>query len=125
MPTYNRADFIGATLESIISQASDEVEIVILDGGSSDNTEEVITAYQKKFSRIRYYRQDFKGGLDRDLSTAIEKAKGEYCWLMPDDDLLKQGAIKTVLDEINKKSYSLIIINSEVRNKDLSEILKS
>ncbi|MDA2932967.1 glycosyltransferase [Acidobacteria bacterium AH-259-D05] len=123
IPTYNRADFIGETLDSIISQATDEVEIVILDGGSSDNTEQVVYKYMKEFKRLRYFRQNFKGGVDRDLSKAVEKAKGEYCWLMPDDDLLKPGAVKTILDEINK-DYSFIIVNGEMRNTDLSEVLE-
>jgi len=123
VPTYNRAEYIGKTLESIISQATDEVEIIILDGGSTDNTEQVVSIYKNKFDRLKYYRQNFKGGVDRDLNKAIEKANGEYCWLIPDDDILKPRAIETILKEI-KNNYSLIIVNGEMRNTDLSEVLE-
>ena len=49
IPTYNFADFIGETLESIIIQATDEVAVIIVDGGSTDNTREIVESYQKNF----------------------------------------------------------------------------
>ena len=47
IPTYNFGEFIGATLQSIIKQATDEVEIVVVDGASTDNTAEVVRAFQR------------------------------------------------------------------------------
>lgn len=120
--TLNRAAFIGATLESIISQATDEVEIVIVDGASTDQTTEVVQQYQAKFPRLNYLRLSVKGGFDRDYDRAVGLARGEYCWLMTDDDLLKPGAIQAVLTAI-QKDYSLIVVNAEVRNADLSRLL--
>lgn len=121
--TRNRGKFIGATLESIIVQATDEVEIVILDGASTDNTEEVIRHYQGRFPRLHYFRQDTNLGIDRDFAKAVDTARGEYCWLFSDDDLLKAGAIRTVLDAI-EDDYALIVANAEVRNTDLSKLLE-
>lgn len=118
----NRAAFIGATLESIISQATDEVEIVVVDGASADNTELVLQRYQQRFPRLRYFRQDVNRGVDRDYSRTVELAQGDYCWFMSDDDALKPGAIRTVLNQI-EHNYSLIIVNAEARNFDLSEVL--
>ncbi len=56
IPTHNRARFIKETLENVISQADDAVEIVIVDGASTDNTEEVARFFQQKFENIIYYR---------------------------------------------------------------------
>lgn len=123
MATRNRGAFIGATLESIVCQATNEMEIVILDGASTDNTEEVILHYQGRFPRLRYFRQETNMGIDRDFATAVDVAQGEYCWLFCDDDLLKPGAIQTVLDAI-KDGYALIVANAEVRNADLSKVLE-
>lgn len=123
MATRNRGGFIGATLESIICQATDEVEIVVLDGASTDNTEEVIRRYQERIPRLRYFRQETNMGIDRDFAKAVALAHGEYCWLFCDDDLLKPGAIRVVLDAI-KDGYALIIANGEVRNADLSKLLE-
>lgn len=120
--TLNRASYIGETIESIISQATEEVEIVILDGGSTDNTTQVVREYQQYFPRLRYLRQDEPKGVDQDFCRAVELAQGDYCWLMTDDDILKPGAIQAVLNEI-KNEYGLIIVNAEVRSTDLVDIL--
>ena len=61
--TMNRADVIGETLESIVSQARDDVEISqILDGASTDNTREVVEGYRKqRFPALRYVRASSNG----------------------------------------------------------------
>jgi len=124
MATRNRGAFIGATLESIICQASEEVEIVIVDGASTDNTEEVIRKYQAHFAGLRYFRQEANMGIDRDFAKAVDLAHGDYCWLFCDDDLFKPGAIQVVLDAV-KNDYALIVADSEVWNADLSQRLQS
>jgi abequosyltransferase len=121
--TRNRGSFIGTTLESILTQATDEVEIVVLDGASTDNTEEVVLRYQTRFPRVRYFRQDINLGIDRDFANAVDLARGDYCWLFCDDDLLKPGAVQAVLEAI-KNDYALIIANSEVRSANLSKMLQ-
>jgi glycosyltransferase involved in cell wall biosynthesis len=122
--TRNRAKLIGATLESIFVQATEEVEIVILDGASTDNTEEVIRRYQTRSPRLRYFRQETNMGIDRDFAKAVDLAHGEYCWLFCDDDLFKPGAIQVVLEAL-RNDYSLVIADSEVRNADLSQLLQA
>jgi len=121
--TLNRAAFIGETLNSIISQATEEVEIVIVDGASTDNTGDIVKNYQKIFPRLRYSRLAVKGGIDQDYCRAVELAEGKYCWLFTDDDILKSGALRSVLDEL-QHNYGLILVNAEVRNISLSKVLK-
>ncbi len=122
--TYNRAGYIGETLESIVPQITDEVEIIIADGASTDNTESVVKSYAEKCGQIRYVRLSSKGGVDQDYCKAVELAQGEYCWLFTDDDLLKPGAVSAVLNEI-PKGYSLIVVNAQVMNVDFSEVLEN
>ncbi len=120
--TLNRSAFIGATLDSIICQATEQVEIVVLDGASTDNTEEVVRGHQASFPRLRYVRQNANMGVDHDFAEAVDLARGDYCWLFSDDDLLKPGAIQVVLEAI-EGNYGLIIANAELRNADLSKLL--
>ncbi len=120
--TYNRARYIGETLESIIPQLTDEVEIVIVDGASTDNTSSVIKSYNESCKQIRYIRLSSKGGVDQDYCKAVEYAQGQMCWLFTDDDLLMPNAIGTVLAEA-VNNYSLIVVNSRVTNKDFSKVL--
>ncbi len=120
--TLNRADFIAATIESIAGQMSDEVEIVVLDGGSADGTDRVIAELQQRVPSLRYVRQDTNYGVDRDYDSAVVQARGRYCWLMSDDDLLKPGAIDAVLARI-REDYGLIVVNTELVSFDLSETI--
>lgn len=117
--TYNRAAFIGATIESIIPQIDDRVELLIVDGASPDNTEAVVNGYQTNCPQLKYVRLPAKGGVDQDYDRAVELSQGNYCWLFTDDDLLKPGAVQTVLNAIEQE-YSLIVVNAEIRNVDLS-----
>jgi len=100
IPTYNKAAFIGETLESILSQTNGSIEVVVVDGASTDGTPEVVASYQKRFSNLIYHRGAQNMGVDRDMATAVELARGEYCWLMSSDDLIKPGAISKILKEI-------------------------
>jgi len=120
--TYNRAQFIGATLESILPQLTDDVEVLVVDGASPDNTEEIVLRYGEQCSQLKYIRLAAKGGVDQDYDRAVGLAEGEFCWLFSDDDILKPGAVRAVLDVIGE-DYSLVVVNSEIRNADLSELL--
>ena len=122
--TYNRAKFIGETLDSMVVQLEPGVEIVIVDNASSDNTTEVVTQYLLRHPEVRYFRKQENTGFDRNYDEAVKYAKGEYCWLMSDDDLLSTGAIANVLSVLGGGD-DLIVVNSEVRNADLSVELEN
>lgn len=110
IPTYNFGPFIAETVDSIQRGAtrltSSQFEIVILDGGSTDNTTEVVEQLQHVYSNIRYIRQHERGGIDRDLNTVSEYAEGSYIWFFSADDLLVPG-------------WDAIILPSLQRNNDI------
>ena len=103
IPTYNFGKFIGQTLESIIPNLADGVEVVILDGGSTDNTDNIVAQRQKDFPQIRYHQQGFRGGIDRDIAKVISLAQGEYCWLFSADDIMMPGAVGKVLHSLHSQ----------------------
>ena len=121
--TYNRGSFIGETLDSILRQIEPGVELVVLDGASPDNTPEVMAQYMSSHPEIRYFREPENSGVDRDYDKAVGYARGEYCWLMTDDDLMHPEAIYRVLKAI-EKGNDLVVVNSEVSTSDLSKVLR-
>lgn len=108
IPTYNRAAFIGETLESIITQASDDVEIVVSDNASTDNTEEIVRQYSKKFTNLIYVRQPKNLGADANYMNVVASANGEYCWLFGSDDTMRDGAINEILTALQSEPAVLL-----------------
>jgi len=102
IPTYNRAEFIGDCLESIIPQLTDQMEIVVLDGASRDRTSEVVEAYRNRCPAIRYVRLNTNRGVDEDILEVVDLARSDYCWLMSDDDLIGHGAVEHVRQRLRQ-----------------------
>jgi len=101
------------------------VELIIVDGASPDNTPEVVAQYLLEHPQIHYFREPINSGVDADFDKAVSYARGEFCWLMGDDDLLKASAISKVLSIINSGNDDLIIVNSEVMNVNLTTKLQN
>lgn len=120
--TFTRAEFIGQTLDSILPQLRDDVELVVVDGASPDATPDILSRYAAVHQRLRYVRESTNSGIDADYDKAVSYARGEFCWLMTDDDLMVEGAIERVLSHID--GVDLVVVNSEVRNKDLARVLR-
>jgi abequosyltransferase len=97
IPTYNFGAFIGETLESILPQLVEDTEVVVLDGGSTDNTEAVVESFRARNPSVRYHRQAERGGIDRDMARTVELAEGEYCWIFCADDIMRPHAVARVL----------------------------
>lgn len=124
IPTYNRGNFIGETIQSIIDQATEEIEIVISDNASQDNTEAIVQSFKEKFPNITYFRWSENMGADKNYLKAVELAKGEYCWLMGSDDTIADDAIKIIFSKIASHSDVDIFlcdrIECDIKMKPLS-----
>lgn len=117
IPTYNRADFLLDCLNSIVEQFSDDavlsqVEIVISDNYSLDNTGGVVKKFQEKYKNIKYFKNKSNIGFDRNLLNTIEKSSGEYCLTLGDDDAIFPGALSLLLNKIQTIKASYFILNS-------------
>lgn len=123
--TYNRADCLADTLNCIISQidAFNDVELLVVDGNSTDHTEAVVKDVQSTCRHLKYLKLKEKGGVDKDFDIAVQSSSGLYCWLFTDDDLLKDGAVNKVRSALSRGA-ELIIINSEICDYNLQHTLK-
>ncbi len=83
IPTYNRAKYICQAIESVLQQTVDDIEIIVIDDGSTDNTKEVIKPYMEK---IRYVYAE-NGGAAHARNKGMEIARGEYISFLDSDDL--------------------------------------
>jgi glycosyltransferase involved in cell wall biosynthesis len=120
--TLNRGDYIGETLSALLAQIEDDVELVIVDGGSKDNTSDIVGFFCSKHPQIKYFKELNNSGVDRDYDKAVSYARGLYCWLMTDDDLPVPGAINRILSALDGDT-DLVIVNAEIKNADLSKVI--
>ncbi|GAB3741496.1 hypothetical protein GCM10027594_21190 [Hymenobacter agri] len=93
IPTYNRAGFIGATLDSVLAQTFPHLEILVVDDGSKDNTAEVVGRYADP--RLRYYpKENAERGVARNYGLA--RAHGEYVLFLDSDDRFHANHLATL-----------------------------
>lgn len=100
IPTYNRADYILETISSVVGQADSDIEIIVCDNASTDNTSEIVASAQKIFQNIKYFKWPENMGADLNYLKTVEMAGGEYCWFLGSDDLIADGAIKKIRKEL-------------------------
>ena len=86
MSTYNRANFIGRAIDSILAQTYNNFELVIVDDGSTDNTSQILQKYIAKDKRIIVLKQNNQG-LAAARNAGVDKAQGKYIAFMDDDDV--------------------------------------
>ncbi len=86
IPTYNRVELVGRAVHSVLSQTYSDLEIIIVDDASSDNTQDRIEAVQQADCRVRYLRHDSNRGAQAARNTGIQAAKGEYVAFLDSDN---------------------------------------
>lgn len=105
IPAYNRSAVLPALLESVLTQDFDEFEVVINEDGSPERQliREVVERYVSQYpDQIRYFENESNLGYDANLRSLIERARGEYCLFMGNDDLMCPGALRTISDAISR-----------------------
>lgn len=95
VPTHNYAHFIEAALESVLAQSGDETEVVIVDDGSTDQTESVVEPFLR-WDRVRYRKQENRG-VSAARNLAMDEARGRWFMFLDADDLLYPNCISETL----------------------------
>ncbi|MBU2919815.1 glycosyltransferase [Winogradskyella psychrotolerans] len=99
IPTYNRAHLVGETLDSVLAQTYKNWECIIVDDGSTDNTDEVLLSYIKKDSRFKYYKRpdEYQPGGNGARNYGFAVSKGVFInWFDSDDLMHKDFLLKKV-----------------------------
>lgn len=101
IPTYNAGDFIEEALRSIVGQSYKNIEIIIGDNASTDNTYEIVEKFQKKDSRIRYYRNEINLGYSGNCNKLISMSNGDYIAIYHSDDVYDVNIIEKEVEVLN------------------------
>lgn len=124
IPCYNAEKTIKRCLESVISQTYKNIEIVIINDGSTDKTDSIIKKYIND-NRIKYYNRS-NHGIGKTRNFGIKEATGEYITFLDSDDYLPNDAIDNLYKLAQKNKLDLVVSDYYVDNKNIkSEKIKS
>lgn len=98
IPTYNRGNFIGESISSVLSQTYTDFELIIVDDGSTDNTEYIISTFSDP--RLQYIKQPNRGR-SKARNHALSLACGKYITFLDSDDLYLPNKIELQVDYLN------------------------
>jgi glycosyltransferase involved in cell wall biosynthesis len=105
IPSYNQAKFIGATLESVVTQDYPDLEVLVYDGGSTDETLSILKTYEDK---IQFVSQRDGGQADA-VNQGLQQATGDVLAFLNSDDIYYPHALERVVDYFVSNRDSLIL----------------
>ena len=116
VPIYNQEKYVGECLESLLPQASGQVEFILIDDGSQDGSAAVCQAYLNRFpaASARLIRQS-NHGLLKTREIGLGLAEGEYVLFVDSDDCLMANALETLLEAIQAKRPDMLLFNASNR----------
>lgn len=108
MPVYNAEKYLNRSIESIMNQTYNNMEIILVNDGSTDNSLEICTNYQKKDNRIKLINQENKG-VSIARNRGIDEATGDYIMFIDSDDYIEKNMIKDMEAKITEDDIDLVI----------------
>lgn len=128
IPTYNRGKYLIQALDSYVNNKafSDEIEIVISDNASTDNTRELVAPYLQRFSNIKYFCNE-RNLIDGNFPITLDRATGHYLKLMNDNLIITEDGLGYMLDKVKenlKDKTPLLFTNDIITNGDKKDCIE-
>ncbi|MBR1604567.1 MAG: glycosyltransferase family 2 protein [Alphaproteobacteria bacterium] len=125
MPAYNHERFVQEAIRSIINQTYQNLELIIIDDGSTDSTwakiQEMKADCEKRFVRADFSTQENQGICETE-NKLISKTQGEYIYMIASDDIAKPQAIETLHKSLSEKKYVLAVGNEDFIDSNSEKI---
>ena len=110
IPVYNCEEYIGECIDSVAEQTYDNIEIIVVNDGSKDGSENIIKDKRKRYRNILYYKQRNEG-VSAARNLGIKKARGEYITFVDGDDLVGKYLVERLVNQITCTHPECIIVS--------------
>lgn len=110
IPVYNVEQHLEQCLDSVVNQTYTDIEIMIVNDGSNDNSSKIIERYQLKYKNIKVIDQENKG-VSVARNVALKESTGRYVLYLDSDDYLEENCIKVLIDKIEVDESDMVISN--------------
>ncbi|MBC7518018.1 MAG: glycosyltransferase family 2 protein [Microbacteriaceae bacterium] len=125
LPTFNAAGFLQAAIERLLEQSLPELEIVVVDDGSTDATALVGAGLASSYPRVRYFRLEPNGGVAAARAFGARKSHGEFIWFVDADDTAPPRAVERMLAAAQTTGADTVIGSAEVHSRKGIKMLAS
>lgn len=113
LPVYNVGLYLEEALQSLCSQTLSDIEIIAVNDGSTDNSEEILRKFQQQDGRISYYNQPNRGQ-SAARNVALRHAQGDFIYFMDSDDVLAPDALRQCYDYITRTHADFIFFDGDM-----------
>ena len=124
IPAYNAEQFLDETLESVLSQTYENWECIIVNDGSTDNTESIAKKWCEKDARFRYFYKENSGASDT-RNLGIKKARGEYIAFLDADDILTSDSLEVRINVLIEQNVDLVATKLQHFTDKLPKVSKN
>ncbi|WP_434798699.1 glycosyltransferase family 2 protein [Terrisporobacter vanillatitrophus] len=107
VPVYNSEKYIEKCIQSILNQSYKNIEIIIINDGSKDSSDEIITKLEKLDSRIKYIKQE-NSGPSQARNNGIRVSSGKYLMFVDSDDSINENYVELMVNKIEEKEYDVV-----------------
>lgn len=107
VPIYNVEKYLAKCIDSLVNQTYRDVEIILVNDGSTDSSEDIVKQYAEKDSRIMALNK-VNGGLSDARNYGLKYATGEYCLFIDSDDYLALNAIELCVNKVNESNADIV-----------------
>lgn len=122
IPTYNRPEILKFNLLQILDDLIKyDIPVYISDDSSNDDTRKVIEELKSKHTLFVYHKNEIQLGHDLNFVSTIRLPKEEYVWYLGDSIVIKEGAIKKILNIVSTSNYDFISLNAESRDLNIEQ----
>ena len=125
VPIFNVEEYLDECLSSLTSQNDTYYEIILVNDGSNDLSEEICKKYLKKYSNIKYYKKE-NGGVSSARNYGLIKATGDFICFVDPDDIVSTNYLEIIRETIKNNSFDLIIYGHNLlyKNKKIKMTFK-
>ncbi|MGC8604169.1 MAG: glycosyltransferase family 2 protein [Desulfomonilaceae bacterium] len=123
IPTFNRSNSLSVAIDSCLNQTYGNIEIVVVDDGSTDSTPELISDYQGK-AQITYIRNNKRAGAQAARIIGIKNARGEYIAFLDSDDVLLPSSVQVRIEVFENSNGQIGLVYGDVFIQTLATSIK-
>lgn len=112
VPIYNQEKYVAACLESLFSQATEQIEFLLMNDGSTDGSEDICREYLNRFPVRGQLISQENQGLLQTRKNGLDRAAGAYILFVDSDDCLLEGALETLIQTIENDGPDIVMFNA-------------